>query len=110
MSPAMYVILTTKPGQFRTEAGEGLQPIEAWDYVFFGRVKARFLIAELLTPTRVRVIDEGEPVTVNSVPSKFLESFQSLDAARRELQHLCSFGSMQASLQPRDPATFNAPA
>ena len=27
----MYVILTSKPGQFRTEITEGLKPIEAYD-------------------------------------------------------------------------------
>lgn len=104
-----YVILTSKPGQFRTEPSEGLLPIEAWDYHCDGRVRARFLVAELSAPTRVRVIDEGESGTVNSVPSKFLESFDDLDAARRELRNLCSYGSTQAELRPRDPAAFNTP-
>ena len=42
-----YVIITSKPGQFRTEPGDGLLPIEAWDYHCDGRVRARFLVAEL---------------------------------------------------------------
>ena len=96
----MYVILTSKPGQFRSEAGPGLAPVEAYDYRFYGRLRAHFVVAELLEPTRVRVIDETEPVTVNDVPSKFLESFSTLEAARRELHHLCSFGAMQAELVP----------
>ena len=29
---AMYVILTSKPGQFRTETVDGLRPLEAYDY------------------------------------------------------------------------------
>ena len=96
-----YVLLTSKPGQFRTEAGPGLQPVEAYDYVFCGRVRAQFLIALLEQATRVRVVDETEPVTVNMVPSKFLERFDSLPAARAELQALCSFGAMDTQLQPR---------
>lgn len=104
-----YVILTSKPGQFHTEPGDGLVPVEAWDYHCDGRVRARFLVAELPAPTRVRVIDEVEPITVNLVPSKFLESFSDLEAARRELRHLCAFGSVQAELRPRDPAAFNTP-
>ncbi len=96
-----YVILTSKPGQFRTEAGPGLQPVEAYDYVFCGRVRAQFVIALLEQATRVRVVDETEPVTVNMVPSKFLERFDSLPAARAELQALCSFGAMDTQLQPR---------
>ena len=81
----MYVILTTKPGQFRTEVGPGLKPVEAYDYVFYGRTRARFLIAEISGETRVRIVDETEPVTVNDVPSKFLEKFETLERARREL-------------------------
>lgn len=104
-----YVILTSKPGQFRTEPSADLRPIEAWDYLCDGRVRARFLLAELPTPTRVRVIDESGQDTVNSVPSKFLESFSDLDSARRELRNLCSYGSTQAELRPRDPAAFNTP-
>lgn len=103
-----FVILTSKPGQFHSEPGEGLRPIEAYDYVFEGRVRARFMVAELMAPTRVRVVDETEPVTVNQVPTKFLEPFADVAAARRELQHLCAFGSMNAQLRPRDPAAFNA--
>jgi len=28
---APFVILTSKPGQFHTEPGPGLVPVEAWD-------------------------------------------------------------------------------
>jgi len=99
----MYVILTSKPGQFRTEAGEGLRPVEHYDYLFCGRLRAQFVIAELLGPTRVRVVDETEPVTVNLVPSKFLETFETVDAARHELDHLCRFGDLDARLVRREP-------
>lgn len=102
----MYVILTSKPGQFRTEAGEGLRPIEHYDYLFCGRLRARFVVAELQAPTRVRVVDETEPVTVNLVPSKFLESFETLADARRELDHLCRFGDLDARLVRQDAATL----
>lgn len=105
----MYVILTTKPGQFRTEVGARLRPVEAYDYVFYGRLRARFLIAEIDGETRVRLIDETEPVTVNDVPSKFLEKFETLERARRELQYLCAFGDMDTTLVPRDAASFHQP-
>ncbi|MBX3608760.1 MAG: ferredoxin [Hydrogenophaga sp.] len=104
-----FVILTSKPGQFHSEPGEGMRPVEAWDYVCEGRVRARFLVAELQAPGRVRVIDDTEPVTVNQVPTKFLESFKDIDGARRELHHLCAFGTVKAELRARHPAEFNAP-
>ncbi|QHI98594.1 ferredoxin [Xylophilus rhododendri] len=97
----MYLVLTSKPGQFRTEMGEGLAAVQSYDYVFCGRVKARFVIAELtgaLATTRVKVIDESGEPSVNSVPAKFLERFDTVEAALRELHHLTSFGSIDTAL------------
>jgi len=96
----MYVILTSKPGQFRTELVPGLLPVEAYDYMFYGKKKAQFVIAEIEGETKVRVIDEVFPPVLNLVPSKFLEKFDTVAAARRELAHLTAFGSMQAVLEP----------
>jgi hypothetical protein len=98
----VYVILTSKPGKFRTELGAGLCAVEAYDYLFYGKKCAHFVIAELLHELKVTVIDEAEPPTVNQVPSKFLEKFSHVDAARRELQHLTRFGSMQTALVRTD--------
>ncbi len=95
----MYVILTSKPGRYRTEAVDGLRPCEAYDYVFYGQCLAHFVIAELERAVKVRVIDETPPIVVNEVPSKFLEQFATLERARRELQHLTAFGSMDAVLE-----------
>lgn len=95
----MYVILTSKPGQFRTDVTEGLVPVEAYDYVFSGRVRAQFVIAELKTPMKVTVVDEVFPPVVNRVPSKFLPSFESAEAARTELNHLTAYGSVRAALE-----------
>ena len=81
----MFVILTSKPGQFHTEIGEGMKPVEAYDYTFCGRKKARFVIAELEAPTRVRIVDETPPPVVNLVPTKFLEKFTTIERARQQL-------------------------
>ena len=96
----MYVILTSKPGQFRTELVEGIRPIEAYDYLFGMVAKARFVIAELEHETKVRVIDEVEPPVLNLVPSKFLPRYDTIEAARKELDHLTAFGSVRAALRP----------
>lgn len=94
----MFVILTSKPGQFRTETTPGLRPVEAYDYVFHGRLRARFVIAELTRPMKVTVVDEVFPPVTNLVPSKFLPSFESVEAARHELSHLTRYGSVRAEL------------
>ena len=99
----MYVILTSKPGQFRTEIGPDLQPVETYDYVFCGRKRAEFVIARLLRDGKIRIVDEAAGPVVNLVPSKFLPKFDSIEKARLELQQLVSFGDMEIDLVKRDP-------
>jgi hypothetical protein len=94
----MYVILTSKPGQFRTEPGADLQPVESYDYLFYGRKRAHFVIARVDRDTKVRIVEEGEQPAVNLVPSKFLPSFDTVEQAREELKQLAHFGSVQAAL------------
>ena len=94
----MYVILTSKPGQFRTEITEGLEPVEAYDYLFCGTKRAHFVIAQLARDTKVKIIDETSSPVVNHVPSKFLPRFESLEQAREELRQLVSFGAMDIQL------------
>ncbi|KRC71866.1 hypothetical protein D3C87_565370 [compost metagenome] len=100
----VYVILTTKPGVFRTEAGDGAEIVETYDYVFYGRALAVFSIALLRRDTKLVVTEETPPYVVNRVPSKFLEKFASVDAARKELAHLTRFGSMESTLTLRSGA------
>ncbi len=94
-----YVILTSKDGVYRTEADASLRPVETYDYVFYGQRRARFVLAELLAETRVRIVDAMVPTQVNVVPTKFLAHFDTLEAARKELASLTSFGRMDAKLQ-----------
>jgi hypothetical protein len=94
----MYVILTSKPGQFRTDILDGLRPVETYDYLFYGQNKARFVIAELLRDTKIRVI-EDESAIVNDVPTKFLERFETVELAFNELQHLTTFGAIDTALR-----------
>ena len=95
-----FVILTSKPGKYRTEAGDDLRPVEAYDYVAHGRNRAHFVIAEFLRETRVRIVDEGADGTavVNNVPSKFFPRFDTLEEARRELRQLANPNSPGVAL------------
>lgn len=94
----MYVILTSKPGQFRTELVEGLRRLESFDYLFFGRCRARFVIAELERECKVPVIDETPPEVVNHVPIKFLEKFETAALAREALRQLVREGDADVTL------------
>jgi hypothetical protein len=93
-----FVILTTKPGQYRTEAGEGLEPVERYDYSLSGRTRAEFVIARIEGSPRVKVVDETPPRVVNYVPCKFLPHFESIESARQELRQLARSGGSEFRL------------
>lgn len=93
-----FAILPSKPGQYRTEPVAGVEPLEAYDYVFCGRVRARFVLARLAAETKVKVVDESGAASVNWVPTKFLERHVSLEDARAAIQKLACFGSSDIRL------------
>ena len=98
----MYVILSSKPGEFTTEINGDLRPVEAYDYLFYGHRKAHFVIAELLADgTKVRVVEEATKI-VNTVPTKFLPKFETVEKAYDELKHLTTFGQMGTVLNKVD--------
>lgn len=95
---AVYVILTNKPGKFHTEVDAGISIIEAYEYRFYGKLKAIYQIALLQGESKIRIVEDEAPYVVNEVRSKFLEPFSTLDQARKELAHLTQFGSIETSL------------
>jgi hypothetical protein len=96
----VFVILTSKPGEFRTEA-EGLEPVERYDYFFCGRKRAEFMIARLDREVKVRIVEESAAAAVNLVPSKFLPRFETLEKARAELGQLANCRDVNVKLVRR---------
>jgi len=96
----MYAILTSKPGQYHAQADDGATPVEAYEYLFYGRTRAIFQVIRLEHETRVNITEETPPYISNSVPTKFLEKFDTLDEARASLQQLIGFGKLDARLRP----------
>jgi hypothetical protein len=62
--------------------------VESYDYLFCGRKRAHFAIAELDGEVKIRIVEESGAAVVNLVSSKFLPRFASLDQAREEIQQL----------------------
>ena len=75
-----------------------MRAVEAYDYAFCGRSRARFVIAQVEGEPKVRIVEESSSPAVNLVPSKFLPRFDSVEKARRELESLVGFGSLDVSL------------
>ena len=94
----MYVILTSKPGQFTTETGDALEPVETYDYYFCERKRAQFVIARLLHEAKIRIVDASTPPVVNLVPSKFLPRFDSVEKARNDLRKLVGTRNANSNL------------
>jgi hypothetical protein len=103
--PIAYVILTSKPGLYRTEFTGQLVPAETWEYIYCGRHLATFVIAGLHGEARIRVIDESPDATVNDMPTRFLEKYPDRDAAFRALEVLAGSRKPDAELRPGTPTS-----
>ena len=44
----MYIIVTDKPGEYRSEPDQGVEAVEAWRYFFYGQERAVFTISEVV--------------------------------------------------------------
>lgn len=96
----MYIILTSKLNEYDARPGQGIAPVEAYEYYFYGKKKADFTIAEVTGDGgRVSIVETGEGGMTNSVPLKFFERFDTVEAARAELEQLVTFGSIDARLE-----------
>lgn len=100
-SASAYVVLTSKPGQYRSEASAGVEIVETYDYVFYGKTKAVFQIARVAPDARVRVVEEAPPHIENRVPVRVMERYATLEDARRAVGQLANFGSLDAALVQR---------
>ena len=95
----MYLILTSKPGIYRSQPLSGMRTVDAYDYFFYGEKKAHFAIAELTDDrARVRVIEDGTEI-INDVPCKFFPKFETMQGALNEIRHLTTFGHMETDLR-----------
>lgn len=99
----MYVILANKPGVYRTTLLDHGKIVESYEYQLYGRTRAVYSIARLDGETHVQITEEEPPCIVNTVRTKFLDKFDSIEDARAELQDLATFGSIRADLVACEP-------
>jgi ferredoxin len=104
----MYIVLTSRPGQYRSEPTAGITPVETHDYFYGARHVAAFVVAKLDGTSRVRIVDEADPDRANLVPTKFFESFDSVSEAVASLEALVGRDHAQARLSRRDKETSHS--
>lgn len=97
----MFVVLTSKVDEYDASPEAGLTIVKRFDYYFYNKKKAEFSIARVDSDkARVSIAEVGEKGSKNSVPIKFFEAFDSLEAAEKELAHLAHSKVMDVDLRP----------
>jgi hypothetical protein len=98
----MYIVLTSRPGQYRSEPTPGITPIETHDYFYGERHVAAFVVAQLEGEARVRIVEETVPQAVNLVPTKFFEKFATVRDALQSIEELAGRGHEEARVSRRN--------
>ncbi len=98
----MYAIITSKPGQYKAHVCGDAAVVETYEYMFYGRIKAIYQVIELQAEAQIQIIEDDPPYATNTVSTKFLDKFESLEAVRSELKHLSTFGRLEATLRKCD--------
>ncbi|MEK4030559.1 MULTISPECIES: hypothetical protein [Bacillaceae] len=85
-----YVVLTNKDTFQTVLDNEGLKPVETYHFYFFDNLKAKYTIAEVLDDDmKIQLFEEYEGKEyVNHIGIKFFEKFESIEAAREELDEI----------------------
>ncbi|CAM3583853.1 hypothetical protein LIS77_10275 [Cytobacillus firmus] len=85
-----YIVLTNKDTFQTILENEGLKPVETYHFYFFDKLKAKYTIAEVLDENmKIQLFEEYEGKEyVNHIGVKFFERFETLEAAREELDEI----------------------
>jgi hypothetical protein len=96
----MFIILTSKVGEFDAKPESGLTIVKSFEYLFYQKRKAMFNIAKVdSSNARVSVIELDEKGSKNSIPIKFFENYETVEAAEKELAHLIHSKVMDVDLR-----------
>lgn len=69
---------------------EGLEPVETYHFYFFDELKAKYTIAKVIDEKcKIQLFEEFEGKEyVNHIAAKFFERFETIEAAREELDEI----------------------
>ncbi|WP_096203293.1 hypothetical protein [Bacillus sp. FJAT-45350] len=98
---AKYIVLTNRDEYQTSLNNEGLRLIETYEYYFFNQLRAKYTVAEVIgDDIKITLTEEKNGVTyVNHIPIKFFEGYDSVEAAREELEELSGPNSDDSRLE-----------
>jgi hypothetical protein len=85
-----YIVLTNKETFQTVLENEGLEVVETYEFYFFEKLKAKYTIAKILDENiKIQLYEnyEGKEY-VNKINVKFFEKFETIEAAREELNEI----------------------
>ncbi len=101
-----YILMTSKVNEYVAEPEHGVTIVKVFDHYLFDQKRSEFSVGRVEAPdARVRISELGEGGTVNSIPFKFFESFDSVEAAEAELQELMDADPENTRIQPQAALT-----
>lgn len=85
-----YIVLTNKESFQTILDNEGLEPVETYHFYFFDQLRAKYTIAKVLDESaKIQLFEEFEGKEyVNRIAVKFFERFETIEAAREELNEI----------------------
>lgn len=85
-----YIVLTNKETFQTILDNEGLETVETYNFYFFDKLKAKYTIAKVIDEkSKIQLYEEFEGKEyVNHIAVKFFERFETVEAAREELNEI----------------------
>lgn len=85
-----YIVLTNKETFQTVLENDGLEVVETYDFYFFEKLKAKYTIAKILDKNiKIQLYEKYEGKEyVNKINVKFFEKFDTIEAAREELNEI----------------------
>jgi hypothetical protein len=85
-----YIVLTNKDTFQTILENDGLEPVETYHFYFFDKLKSKYTIAKVLDENiKIQLFEEYEGKEyVNHIGVKFFERFETIEAAREELEEI----------------------
>lgn len=85
-----YIVLTNKDTFQTILKNDGLEIVETYDFYFFEKLKAKYTIAKILDENiKIQLYEQYEGKEyINQISVKFFEKFDTLEAAREELNEI----------------------